>query len=128
MMELPHPPNEIQTELISQPKGSRIFLEGPAGAGKTTAAVARLLSLLDAGVSGESVLLLFPQRTLAEPYLQALRSTAATEAGDRSPASLLLLLYKALIDIFSLTCGKKLQETYTTSTGCATFIAVMWRK
>ena len=33
-----------------------IFLEGPAGAGKTTAAVRRLRHLLAAGVPGETIL------------------------------------------------------------------------
>ncbi|MCD6553392.1 MAG: hypothetical protein J7M16_05215, partial [Anaerolineae bacterium] len=51
-----------------------IFLEGPAGAGKTTAAVQRLRHLLAAGVPGETILVWVPQRTLASPYYQALRA------------------------------------------------------
>jgi hypothetical protein len=51
-----------------------IFLEGPAGAGKTTAAVQRLRHLLAAGVPGENILVWVPQRTLASPYYQALRA------------------------------------------------------
>jgi len=51
-----------------------IFLEGPAGAGKTTAAVQRLRHLLAVGVPGETILVWVPQRTLAGPYYQALRA------------------------------------------------------
>lgn len=50
-----------------------LFLEGPAGCGKTTAGVARLRRLLDEGVPADSILVLTPQRTLAEPYFTALR-------------------------------------------------------
>jgi hypothetical protein len=53
----------------------RIFLEGPAGTGKTTAAVQRMLHLLKAGIPGGLVLVLVPQRTLATPYANALRRT-----------------------------------------------------
>ena len=59
----------------------RVFLEGPAGAGKTSAAVARLMHLLESGVPGQSVLLLVPQRTLAGPYEAALRAPGAAAGG-----------------------------------------------
>jgi len=54
--------------------GGALFLEGPAGAGKTTAAVARLRRLLEQGAPAEEILVLAPQRTLLLPYQQALRS------------------------------------------------------
>ena len=58
------------------------FLYGPAGTGKTTAAVARLLHLLDdAGVPGSEILVLVPQRTLALPFYDALN------APDRPPGA-----------------------------------------
>ena len=50
------------------------FLQGPAGSGKTTLAVQRVLALLQGGVPAEAILILLPQRTLAAPYLNALRS------------------------------------------------------
>ena len=56
-----------QAELIALPPDRRIFLEGVAGTGKTTAGVARLLRLLDEGVPADSILVLTPQRTLAAP-------------------------------------------------------------
>lgn len=49
-----------------------MFLQGPAGTGKTSAAVARLDALLAAGVSGESILVWLPQRTLGQPYYDLL--------------------------------------------------------
>ncbi len=73
-----------QLAVVRQPPGARLFLEGPAGSGKTTAAVARLLALLDAGVPGAHILVLVPQRTLAGPYYAALRSPAAAPGGQVS--------------------------------------------
>jgi len=54
-----------------------VFLSGPAGSGKTTRGVERLLSLLNDGVSPRNILVLLPQRTLGTPY-----ETALQEAGD----------------------------------------------
>ncbi len=51
-----------------------IFLEGPAGTGKTTVCVERMLNLLQTGQAAASdILILVPQRTLASPYYDALR-------------------------------------------------------
>jgi len=47
---------------------SSLFLEGPAGAGKTTLAVRRIRQLLDEGVAPESILLLTPQRSYTRAY------------------------------------------------------------
>lgn len=71
-----------QLNLVQQPLDTRIFLEGPAGCGKTTAAVERLLHLMAQGVAGGSILLLVPQRTLAEPYYQALRTPGVVAGGN----------------------------------------------
>lgn len=49
------------------------FLSGPAGAGKTTAAVARLEALLRSGAPGRSILVTAPQRSLLRPYRARLR-------------------------------------------------------
>ena len=53
---------------------SHIFLEGPAGCGKTTVGIERLVYLLKNGVPGSQILVLVPQRTLATPYMDILRS------------------------------------------------------
>lgn len=53
----------------------RQFLSGPFGAGKTTAALAHLQQLLrQERVRGDDILVLLPQRSLATPYHEALRS------------------------------------------------------
>ncbi|MGE5251391.1 MAG: hypothetical protein ACM3QS_14400, partial [Bacteroidota bacterium] len=61
-----------QLEVARAPFDAKIFLSGPAGAGKSTAAVARLRFLLDEGIRADSILLLTPQRYLLEPYLNSL--------------------------------------------------------
>ena len=72
---------ELQQAVIHLSAGAKIFLEGPAGCGKTTAGVQRLLSLLESGVPGDSILVLTPQRTLAEPYNRALHRTNLPPGG-----------------------------------------------
>ena len=79
MIDLPL--TEAQQSVASQALDERIFIEGPAGAGKTTAGVARLRRLLEAGVPGDQVLLLAPQRTMAEPYYQALHQVELAQGG-----------------------------------------------
>lgn len=51
-----------------------MMVEGPFGAGKTTFAIETLVAWLEAGIPPEQILVLLPQRTLAEPYEAALRS------------------------------------------------------
>lgn len=70
-----------QKELVSLPPDEKIFLKGPAGSGKTTAGVARMFQLIDSGVPAEKILLLFPQRTLAEPYQAALNQADLPPGG-----------------------------------------------
>ena len=60
--------SDPQRTLINRPIESKTFLEGPAGTGKTTAAVGRLLHLLDSRVRARSILVLVPQRTLTTLY------------------------------------------------------------
>jgi hypothetical protein len=70
-----------QLALIECPVDAKIFLEGPAGAGKTTVGVERLLHLMALGVPADSILLLLPQRTLGSPYYQALRHPGVLAGG-----------------------------------------------
>ena len=49
-----------------------LFLEGPAGAGKTTHAIARIQSLIEGGVSPGAILLLTPHRSYTRPYEEAI--------------------------------------------------------
>ncbi|MBC7233450.1 MAG: hypothetical protein H5T68_09465 [Chloroflexi bacterium] len=64
-----------QKSLVLMPVGEprTVFLEGPAGCGKTTVAVQRLLYLLDVGVRADHILVWVPQRSLGWPYVEALR-------------------------------------------------------
>lgn len=50
-----------------------MMVEGPFGAGKTTFAIETLEVWLESGIPPEQILVLLPQRTLAEPYEAALR-------------------------------------------------------
>jgi hypothetical protein len=63
-----------QLDLIEAPIAEKVFLEGPAGAGKTTAGVERMLYLMSQGVRADAILVFLPQRNLAQPYYQALRN------------------------------------------------------
>jgi hypothetical protein len=71
-----------QQAIIDNSFEIKLFLEGPVGTGKTTAAVARLLYLLESGVSGDSILVIVPQRTLATPYYDALRRASIPAGGQ----------------------------------------------
>jgi superfamily I DNA/RNA helicase len=75
-------PSDNQVTAAQQPASNRQFLEGPAGSGKTTLGVQRMLHLLDSGVPTESILVLVPQRTLATPYYEALHSPDLPPGGQ----------------------------------------------
>ena len=54
---------------------NKLFLTGPFGCGKTTLAIDRIRWLLSQErVRGDDVLVIVPQRTLAQPYYESLRS------------------------------------------------------
>ena len=88
-----------QLDLIERSVTSKIFLEGPAGVGKTTAGVARLLRLLKAGVPARFILVIVPQRTLAAPYRQALQRPTV-EAGGQVTVSTFGGLARRMVDLF----------------------------
>lgn len=88
-----------QQALVERPPLGALFLSGPAGSGKTTAAVARLRHLLATGIPADSVLVLTPQRTLAEPYLAALRQPDVVAGGLVSVATLGGLAQR-MVDLF----------------------------
>ncbi len=73
-----------QAQVIQAPLSSHLFLDGPAGTGKTTAGVARLLHLIEEGVPANQILVLVPQRTLGEPYHAALRRPDLPAGGQTS--------------------------------------------
>ncbi|MDP3721598.1 MAG: DEAD/DEAH box helicase family protein, partial [Anaerolineaceae bacterium] len=73
-----------QQQIAELPVQSRVFLHGPAGSGKTTAAVQRLQTLIEAGVPSDTILILVPQRSLAEPYKNVIRTPRFTSGGEPS--------------------------------------------
>jgi hypothetical protein len=91
--------SDHQLALIERPIESKIFLEGPACTGKTTAGVGRLLHLLDSGVPADSILVIVPQRTLATPYYEALRLPQRAAGGQ---VTLLTVggLARRMVDLF----------------------------
>jgi hypothetical protein len=88
-----------QLEVVRAPVTARILLHGVAGTGKTTVGVARLHRLLDAGVPAGSMLVLVPQRTLAEPYYRALRQRVGV-AGSVVTVATLSGLARRMVDLF----------------------------
>jgi len=91
--------SDYQRALIERPIKSSIFLEGPAGTGKTTAGVGRLLHLLEVGVPAGSILVIVPQRTLATPYYDALRRSTV-RAGGQVTISTVGGLAQRTVDLF----------------------------
>ena len=90
-----------QKRLVLAPVGEPrlAFLQGPAGSGKTTVAVQRMLYLLDVGVRADSILVWVPQRSLGRPYIEALRRPAVP-AGARVDVLSVDGLARRMIDLF----------------------------
>lgn len=88
-----------QKEVISLPEGSKIFIEGPAGCGKTTVGVERMLHMMSSGIPGSSILVLVPQRLLGSPYAQAL-NTPGVVAGGMVNIVTISGLAQRMVDLF----------------------------
>jgi len=88
-----------QRQIIESPLDLKLFVSGPAGTGKTTAGVERMRHLLAQGVPGESILMLTPQRTLQEPYLDLLYSPERSAGGEVTPATIGGLA-RRMVDLF----------------------------
>ena len=71
-----------QSAIAAAAPDRKIWLEGIAGSGKTSAGVGRLLRLLEGGIPAESILIYVPQRSLAQPYVQALRQHSGYSGGQ----------------------------------------------
>ena len=78
----------LQRQIIESPLDSRLFVSGVTGTGKTTAGVERIHFLLEQGIPADSILLLTPQRTLQEPYLDLLESPNRMAGGEVTPATI----------------------------------------
>ncbi len=88
-----------QQTLVERPTGGKVFLEGPAGTGKTTVGVARLLHLLDTGLPARSILVFTPQRTLGAPYFEAVHSPPVDAGGEPTLVTLGGLAQR-MVDLF----------------------------
>ena len=97
--------NLLQRQIIDSPLDSKLFVSGPAGAGKTSAGVERMRTLLAQGVPGDSILMLTPQRTLQEPYLDLLYSPERSAGGEVTPATIGGLA-RRMVDLFWPLAGK----------------------
>lgn len=63
--------NTFQQSIIESPKHSRLFVSGPMGAGKTTAAYERLAEIRGVlNIFPGTILVLTPQRTMSDPYIR----------------------------------------------------------
>ncbi len=92
-------PSLPQRQIIESSLGIKLFVSGPAGTGKTTVGVERMRFLLAQGVPGESILMLTPQRTLQEPYLDLLYSPERSAGGEVTPATIGGLA-RRMVDLF----------------------------
>lgn len=77
-----------QRQIVESPLDLKLFVSGPAGTGKTAAGVERTRYLLAQGIPGESILMLTPQRSLQEPYLDFLHSSERSAGGEATPATI----------------------------------------
>jgi hypothetical protein len=89
----------LQRQVIESPLDSHLFISGRAGTGKTTAGIERLRYLLEQGVNADSILMLTPQRTMQEPYLDLLYSPERQAGGEVTSATIGGLA-KRMVDLF----------------------------
>jgi hypothetical protein len=81
------------------PYTGRVFIEGPSGTGKSSAAAARLQAMIEAGIPGHSILMLVPQRTLAYPYYEVM-GQPVLPPGTMPDVFTLGGLARRLVDLF----------------------------
>jgi hypothetical protein len=89
----------LQQQIIESPFDKKIFLSGRAGMGKTTVGVERMRYLLAQGVPASEILMLTPQRTLQEPYIELLYSPERIAGGEVTAATIGGLA-KRMCDLF----------------------------
>lgn len=78
----------IQQQITESPLDIKLFVHGKAGTGKTTTGVERMRYLLAQGVPADTILMLTPQRTLQEPYLELLYSPERSAGGEVTSATI----------------------------------------
>lgn len=88
-----------QSEIVKAPLNKKIFLEGMAGAGKTTVGVRRLRHLITSKVPAESILVLVPQKALAIPYDEEIRDPKRKAGGNVTVHTIGSLAFH-MVDLF----------------------------
>lgn len=102
-----------QEKIVGAPGGQKIFLSGAFGVGKTTCGVWRMRQLIEAGVPAHAILVLTPQRRLAQPYLAEQRNPRRKAGADVTIATLSSLAHQALKLFWPLIAEPlKLQPPY----------------
>lgn len=89
----------LQQQVIESPLDIKLFVRGKAGTGKTTTGVERMRYLLNQGIPADSILMITPQRTLQEPYLELLYSPERSAGGEVTSATIGGLA-KRMCDLF----------------------------
>ncbi len=90
---------DSQRTILEHCLDKTLFLEGPAGSGKTTTAIFHLRNLQKQGIPTETILILVPQRTLAMPYYTFLREPSQPAGGTASIVTLSGLAQR-MIELF----------------------------
>ncbi len=66
--------SQVQIDALQATKTDFVFLKGPAGTGKTSVALQHVVKLIQSGTSANQILILVPQRTLANAYYDLIQS------------------------------------------------------
>lgn len=90
---------KAQQQIAKENLNTRVFVDGIAGTGKTTAAIERAKQLLREGARPDSVLIIVPQAALAVPYREALRRSRVENGIDVHTTTLGKLAYQ-MVDLF----------------------------
>lgn len=90
---------KLQQSAAQAALDTTVFLDGPAGTGKTTAGVRRLRHLLESGVPPQSILILVPQKALAVPYVDEWRGRKRRAGGEISVHTIGSLAFQ-MVDLF----------------------------
>ncbi|MEM9951935.1 MAG: UvrD-helicase domain-containing protein [Chloroflexota bacterium] len=88
----------------------KIFLDGVAGTGKTTAGIERVKQLIRDGVPADTILVFVPQAGLALPYVEALQRSRVEIGGDLQTATIGKLAFQTVELFFPLIANALEQD------------------